>query len=75
MSVNLSNLSVLAYANNFTIWHYKATGEDPRAPGYFDKAHDMMQANDIVFTMTDVYKGILIVHERNNTHVVMKEFV
>ncbi len=49
-------LSVLAYANGFTLWHYAAP-DQPAAdgetasvcrPGYFDAAADMLRAGDMI---------------------------
>jgi hypothetical protein len=51
MAFALNNLSVLAYANGFTLWHYKAQPDEPAvvaAPGYFHAAGDMLTAGDIV---------------------------
>lgn len=51
MSFTLRNLSVLAYANGFTLWHYKA-GNDNLAvaggAGYFADAADLMAEGDMV---------------------------
>ena len=50
MSFAVRNLSVLAYANGFTLWHYKA-GEDAApvaAPGYFNDSGDMLTAGDMI---------------------------
>ena len=33
-------LSVLAYANGFTLWHYRTSADDLLTPGYFDSAQD-----------------------------------
>ncbi len=52
MAFQTKDLSVLAYANGFTLWHY--TTADPAvaltkaAPGYFDPAHAMLRAGDII---------------------------
>lgn len=43
------NLSVLAYAQGFTQWHYKATVAklaDVLAPGFFDSVSDMIKPHD-----------------------------
>ena len=45
------NLSVLAYAQGFTLWHYKAPNALLAAlarPGYFDHASDMLVAGDML---------------------------
>lgn len=51
MAFALRNLSVLAYANGFTLWHYKASTDDgraPRTPRFFAEAGDMLAAGDMV---------------------------
>ena len=51
MSFAARNLSVLAYANGFTLWHYKAELDDHHNvgnPGFFAEAADMMSAGDMV---------------------------
>lgn len=51
MAFVIRNLSVLAYAQGFTLWHYKA-GATPlaalEAPGFFDNAADMFAPGDMV---------------------------
>ncbi len=51
MDFTIRNLSVLAYAQGFTLWHYKAPGSSLAAlvqPGFFDTASDMLAAGDMV---------------------------
>lgn len=51
MAFAIRSLSVLAYANGFTLWHYKAgqDGIDTVADaGFFDDAADMLAAGDIM---------------------------
>jgi hypothetical protein len=51
MSFCIQNLSVLAYANGFTLWHYKAGSDDPSQagnPGFFSRAGDMLNVGDMV---------------------------
>jgi hypothetical protein len=51
MDFTLRNLSVLAYAQGFTLWHYKAPGEKLSSlgmPGFFDHAGDMLATGDMV---------------------------
>lgn len=56
MAFALRNLSVLAYANGFTLWHYKA-GMDQRskltAKNFFDEAKDMLTDGDLVIANTN----------------------
>ena len=51
MTFAIRDLSVLAYANGFTLWHYKA-GNDSLAnvasDNYFADASDMMASGDMV---------------------------
>ncbi len=51
MAFSLRNLSVLAYANGFTLWLYNAGGEGRETvagPGFFDAAGDMLAGGDMV---------------------------
>lgn len=54
MSLALNDLSVLAYANNFTLWHYKTEDSAVTAGGYFNKASEMMNINDLIITNIDI---------------------
>ena len=51
MAFAVRNLSVLAYANGFTLWHYKA-GDDRLATAsavdFFTAADDLLTAGDIL---------------------------
>jgi len=51
MAFAVRDLSVLAYANGFTLWHYKA-GEAPLArvesAGFFNDVADMMAPGDMM---------------------------
>ncbi|HPF78937.1 MAG TPA: hypothetical protein PLF01_06545 [Alphaproteobacteria bacterium] len=53
MSLKLSDLSVLAYANNFTLWHYKTDDASVATSNYFDNAADMMNVNDLIIANID----------------------
>lgn len=53
MSLKLSDLSVLAYANNFTLWHYKTADDAVTTANYFDNAADMMNVNDLIIANVD----------------------
>jgi len=51
MAFTLRNLSVLAYANGFTLWHYKADADTlthANTTGYFSDAADLMAEGDMV---------------------------
>ncbi len=51
MAFALRDLSVLAYANGFTLWHYNA-GKDPldavSGQGFFSDAADMLTTGDMI---------------------------
>ncbi len=53
MAFIASDLSVLAYANNFTLWHYTTTDSSVTAGGYFNKAVDMLRVNDLIIASVD----------------------
>jgi hypothetical protein len=55
MAYNAANLSVLAYANGFTLWHYttRDRAADAEAVGYFNKAAELLRVNDIIFANVD----------------------
>lgn len=51
MAFAVRNLSVLAYANSFTLWHYKARADTRAAvaaTGFFADAADMLAVGDMV---------------------------
>jgi hypothetical protein len=50
MAFDLKNLSVLAYANGFTLWHYKTPDAPANAarPGYFNDAKETFHVGDMV---------------------------
>jgi len=57
MAFAIRNLSVLAYANGFTLWHYKAGGdtlETCAKPDFLADASDMLAEGDmLMLTATD----------------------
>lgn len=75
MALILNDLSVLAYANNFTLWHYKSEHDDQRTDKYFNKSSDMMNSNDLILCLSGQFKGMLIVHSIESGNVIVKEFV
>lgn len=50
MSYDSQNLSVLAYANGFTLWHYVTNdaADDVDDAGYFDEAAGMLRKGDMI---------------------------
>jgi hypothetical protein len=67
MAFAAKGLSVLAYANGFTLWHYATT--DAAAvvdtTGYFNPAADMLRVGDMMFANLDTAgtprSGLLLV--------------
>lgn len=55
MAYNPKNLSVLAYANGFTLWHYSTpdTSTDTDTAGYFNNASDMLRVGDMILANVD----------------------
>ena len=53
MSFSSQDLSVLAYANNFTLWHYTTTDSSVTSGGYFNSAAAMMRLNDLIIANVD----------------------
>lgn len=55
MAFKASDLSVLAYANNFTLWHYSSADNTAtiEGAGYFNNAADMLRVNDLMIVGSD----------------------
>lgn len=55
MSYDAQNLSVLAYANGFTLWHYATNdaADDVDDAGYFDEAAGMLRKGDMIMANVD----------------------
>lgn len=49
------DLSVIAYANGFTLWHYTTTdlASDVDTAGYFNSASDMLRVGDMIMANVD----------------------
>lgn len=55
MAYNPHNLSVLSYANGFTLWHYTTMDAvvAVEKTGYFNKAAGMLRVGDMITTNVD----------------------
>jgi hypothetical protein len=64
MDFAIRNLSVLAYAQGFTLWHYRADAaplDQAARPGFFDDAADMFAAGDMVLVSASTGGRVLFV--------------
>ena len=69
MAYDPNNLSVLAYANGFTLWHF-ATADTATAVstvGYFNPAADMLRTGDMILANVETdgvaKAGIFLVNQ------------
>lgn len=53
MSFQSKDLSVLAYANKFTLWHYTTSDSSMVTAGYFNGAASMLRLNDLIIANID----------------------
>ena len=75
MSYKSKDLSVLSYANGFTLWHY-TTGDlaaDVDTAGYFNEAAHMLRIGDMIMANVDTdgtpAAGIFLVNANSGTVV------
>lgn len=74
MAFQNKNLSVLAYANNFTLWHYSTqdTLDDIMSETYFMPVKTLMNAGDVIIIncadgtayryVKEIKDGIVLAH-------------
>jgi hypothetical protein len=71
MAYKSSDLSVIAYANGFTLWHYTTpdTAAAVDTSGYFDDAADMLRVGDMILANTGSGGALVsgILHVSSNT--------
>ncbi len=55
MAYKSNDLSVLSYANGFTLWHYATqdTAADVDTAGYFNEASHMIRQGDMIMANVD----------------------
>ena len=53
MSFKTQDLSVLAYANNFTLWHFTTPDDSVTSNDYFNAAAGMLRKNDLIIANVD----------------------
>jgi hypothetical protein len=56
MAYSSKTLSVLGYANGFTLWHYSTpdAAAEVDKPGYFNSACEMLRIGDFILANTSV---------------------
>ncbi len=75
MAYNPNNLSALAYANGFTLWHYRTSdlAGSVDTAGYFNNAAAMLRAGDFIMANTNtggtVLSGVFVVKSNTGTVV------
>lgn len=76
MAYSSKTLSVLGYANGFTLWHYATADAAATVDGngYFDAAAEMLRVGDFILANTGVggaspQHGIFVIASNQNGHV------
>jgi hypothetical protein len=75
MAYQSKDLSVLAYANGFTLWHYTTAdaATDVDTAGYFNAAANMLRTGDIIVANVDtaaaMQAGLFLVSSNSGTVV------
>lgn len=70
MAFFIRNLSVLSYAQGFTLWHYKAGPArlvETTSDGFFDNAGDMMAVGDMLMISACDGGRMVVVAASGNT--------
>lgn len=75
MAYSSKTLSVLGYANGFTLWHYSTpdTAVTVDSAGYFNAAAEMLRSGDFILANTGIggspQHGIFVVASNQNGQV------
>ncbi len=75
MGFIVRNLSVLAYANGFTLWHYKAGPDTVAAadnPSFFSEAKDLVAPGDMLMVSASDGARILVAAKADEQVVTAK---
>lgn len=79
MAYNSKNLSVLAYSNGFTLWHYctEDTMNEVIQTNYFAKAKEILRRNDHIHLNTRDSSALAVVtaikHEVSTSGVLLRD--
>ena len=77
MAFKIHNLSVLSYANGFTLWHYRTTENNKGTidtQGYFNLAHEMLRTGDMIIVNAVANTGIVVVNKNKDGVVDTTDF-
>jgi hypothetical protein len=67
----IRDLSVLAYANGFTMWHYKTSNATyVMVANFFKDAQDMLSVGDMIIITGESVAKILVVAETKDSVIV-----
>ena len=70
MSFESKDLSVVAYANGFTMWHYETDDKTIMEEGYFNDAANVMKVGDML--VANVSHGSTLLTVRSNSSGVVE---
>lgn len=80
MSYSSNTLSVLGYANGFTLWHYSTpdAAKQVAAPGYLNAATEMLRPGDFIMVNAgrdseSPKHGVLVVASNKNGQVTLAD--
>ena len=74
MAFQNKNLSVLVYANGFTLWHYKTNdGIKDITDGYFGAATSLMRVGDILLICAKDGAGYRIIENIEGKNITLGE--
>lgn len=77
---NPTDLSVLCYANGFTLWHYKTTDKQTTAleGNYFNQSSGNLKVNDLIIMNSDIdekpHTEFLIVTGNDGNTVTVEQY-
>lgn len=75
--VNIRNFSVLAYAQGFTLWHYRLEEqalESALSPGFLNDCTDMLKTGDIVL-FSGVSGATISLVRKEETTIILEKFL
>lgn len=75
MAFKNQDLSVLSYANSFTLWHYTTPDLSVATAGYFNDASQLLRRGDVIIATLDTADTpstlLYVVHAHTGTTVTL----